>query len=206
MKYTDIVKHAKKITKGKHLNATPVLKGMYMHDNTIYVTDKHRLFSVKHNHQHNKAVMDLKNESVTTDNIYPNVDRILENKDYSIQCELTHTDITQGIILLKAINSLKVELVEMNISDGHILITPHTREHENIQISFKLKISESFTDKSFKTYVNAKYLLEMFEFIKDTNDDTNYLYFYTPFTPLRASSKNEDFNYILLPVRIDTEV
>ena len=206
MKYTDIVKHAKKITKAKHLNALPVLKGMYMDDNKIYATDKHRLFSINHTHQYNNTVMDLKNESVTTDHNYPNVNRILENKDYTIQSELTHTDVTQAIILLKAITSLKVKLVELNTSENHILISSYSREHKNIQIPFKLKISESFTDKSFKTYVNAKYLLEMFEFIKDTNDDTNYLYFNTPFTALRSSSKNEDFNYILLPVRIDKEI
>lgn len=211
-----LYKHMKKITNNKRaIGSREVLKYLHYNNyNNIVACDSYRMLKYYTDHEHENILINPNNDKVVhCDYKYPKTDGlILDKKDAKNVIKINSIDIDIIINILKAYKSLNVN-TRLFINDDksyylHFnkldLIDTLDNEHiKNITIDYTLN-NTSVSDKNIKLTLNTKYLLNMFEFLKDHQKETNTteykIYIYGSLKIINISD-NKDFNYILLPIR-----
>lgn len=206
MEYTKIIKHAKNITKSKHLKARPILKNMYLNDNTITVTDSHRFFKINHAHIYNNTCIDPKTENIVDNGSYPDCTRLVpDNEKREIKTSFNINQLENFIAILKALKVMKIELLDIKKVENKMSFNIHSGNYSNkelkcFNIEFNIDIVEDITN-DFKISVNAAYLLDCFEFLKDSKQAQFEMNFFGKMYPMTIKDHNDTFTYLLLPVR-----
>ena len=211
-----LYKHMKKITNNKRvIGNREVLKYLHYNNyNNIVACDSHRMLKYYTDHEHENTLIDPNNsEVVHCDYKYPKTDSlILDKSDAKNVIKINSIDIDIIINILKAYKGLNVN-TRLFINDDksyylHFnkldLMDTLDNEHiKNINIDYTLN-NTSVNDKNIKLTLNTKYLLNMFEFLKDHQKETNTteykIYIYGSLKIINISD-DKDFNYILLPIR-----
>lgn len=205
MIYSNIVKHAKKITKKSVNNSgKQVLQGMYMNDNLITVTDAHRLFRIKYEHGHTDRIVDPVNEKVITGE-YPNVDRLISDPDNArISMKFQVDEVKQIVNILKLYKSLKVRFISLSLTDKNTIKLKPYYDIENVKVEYDFNTSYIFEGTAiYEMHLNTDYLLECFEFLKDLLNETLIeMHLFDRNKPVLITSVSRSFDYVLLPVNL----
>lgn len=205
MIYHNIVKHAKKITK-KSINNSgkQVLQGMYMNDNLITVTDAHRLFRIKYEHGQTDRIVDPANEKVIAGE-YPNVDRLISDPDNArISMKFQIDEVKQIVNILKLYKSLKVRFLSLSLTDKNTIKLKPYYDIKNVKVEYDFKTSYIFEGTAmYEMHLNADYLLECFEFLKDLSNETLIeMHLFDRNKPVLITSASRSYDYVLLPVNL----
>lgn len=215
MELKTIAKNIKKIT-NKVSSARPVLQNMYLDNNTIVATDSHRLIRI--NYEHNKTnqlISPKNNEVVDSIGNYPSVERIIpvsENANNVITINSDEIDLI--ISVLKAYKHLKIKTIELSLNNEESYYTLNKGSIENLnreymkglEITYRL-LNQNITNKiTNKLILTTEYFLHAMEFLKDYDKDTvtnvEYkIYIYDNLTPILISTQENDFQYVICPVR-----
>ena len=211
-----LYKHMKKITNNKRvISNREVLKYLHYNNyNNIVACDSHRMLKYYDKHEHENILIDPNNsEVVQCDYKYPKTDSLILNKtDAKNVIKINIIDIDIIINILKAYKGLNVhsrlfvnddKSYYLHFNKLDLIDTIDNEQIKNININYTLN-NTSISDHNIKLTLNTKYLLNMFEFLKDHQKETNTteykIYIYGSLKIINISD-DKDFNYILLPIR-----
>lgn len=224
MNYKKILKHAKKITKPSYLNENkPVLKNMYMDNNTITMCDGHRLLKINHEHDFKNTMIDPTNNDIYTHDIYkyPETNSLIpDENDGKAHINLWYSELTYLIGFLKGLKAMKMKSVLLEPNKDKSSYTFKMYKHDEFivketNINMNMEYIIDYEKIAFRSQEDVKsvllkldYLIDALEFCKDCETvDKNfhesrfYISLFGELKPVILSNSENDFKYLILPIR-----
>lgn len=195
--YVKFLKHAAKVTKGVS-GARPILTGVcHFEDGSLAVTDSHRLYYATNVIETSKQVVKHPTTGEVIEGNYPEIKRLLPDKDnkrFEVPLNVPETLIALKMMLLVD----KKIMVRFTVESHDLMMKVATH---STQVSFNAGgLHDNKKDYSeVNCLVNAKYLLEAFEFFKDLGFYQVVLNFYDNNRPITIGM--HDVTALVLPIR-----
>lgn len=204
MNYNKAFKHASVISKSAS-NSREILQGIKHHGKNIIATDSHRLLiSTDSKVNFDEHIISSKTGDLIEGN-FPDVSRLIDNDNYSIDYLLEYEHIENIRKMLKAAKTMKFEMLNIvtyKESDNIIFKAINTDPHSNLKkmnLSYTPFLSE--IDKDEIIYrLNLNYMIDLFDFLYETKKETT-IKIDSNIKPVHFTSN--DYTYLILPIRTD---
>lgn len=197
MNYLTFLKHAEKVTKGKHLKARTMLRGVHHTSEHVVCTDSYRLYRVGTPQPHLVGKTVNPKTGDTIEGNYPNTSGLVPNVQDALAT--VQLDVDAVIRFLKAVKAAK-----MTALDSVYFILKDERVHlvaEEDGFSFTYDTGQQVNTFG-TTYFDYQYLLDALEWLK-AYDTTCVLYWYAynrPFLIMPDHAPHEALA-LILPIR-----
>ena len=206
----NLQKHMVAITK-KVSGARGILQGVEFNSETnkLNCTDSHRLLSVTHNKEI-KEDMVLNLETLEQlDGNYPQIERLFPTTGSDAIINLNDVDGE----LIKKLTSHKKDIIELVMRQDLIQINVKPMKENGYEADYYTGVATlgfiRVSDSDFNNeeiYFNAEYLRDCFKFMidfKKENKDSNVsLKINGSVRPIMFSDNNNQFRYVITPIRI----
>lgn len=193
--YVKFMKHAAKVTKGVS-KMRPILGGVcHYEDGAIAVTDSHRLYFAPNSYKTSTQVV----KSPTTGEVivgnYPEIRKLIPTEGEKFEVDM---NVTETLNALKAMALVKEEkLVRMTVESHDFMIKVQSPD---LQVAFNaggIQSKENQDDANM--LVNKKYLIEIFEMLKDIGVITATLKSFGNLRPITIG--NDTVTALVLPCK-----
>lgn len=206
MNYNLAFKHVEKIAK-KSANIRPVLTGIHHKEDKITATDGHRLLRAKIDKMTFEThIVPTKKGVDPGGSEYPKVDNLIANvDDMYIKVVIDQSKINVIKHLLKTSKTLKFDFGVFKISNGIIKLEVDASRNNDLYDTLKdtelsLNLGKIETQDEDKVYtLNIDYLIDLFDFLHDTKEDTLLGLKESVTTPIQFTT--DDYDYIVVPIR-----
>lgn len=200
--YVEFMKHAQKVVREPAIKTRPVLGGVYHHDNTIAVTDSHRLYYATNM---NEGAGEARNVSPITgaeinEGEFPDITRLIPEEGSEEQLTAIY-DVTKLYDYVRAI-----EIISRINKTSDILALEFDSDY------FSIKTVDEITDgvakyvegtrkpDNIKTiYANIKYVKEALMLLRDAKAEKVEIKYYGNNRPFTLSSGN--LLTLIMPIR-----
>lgn len=192
--YVKFLKHATKMTKAVS-EARPILKGVcHYEDGSLAVTDSHRMYFAKNAHESTKQDVKCPVTGNRIEGNYPDVRKLLpSNEQFTVVLNVTETLTAIKAMLL----SNKKALIKLSVRDHDLIMEMSAWSLQVTYNSGGLNSKQNHSES--KATLNGKYLLELFDFLKDLDLTSVELKYHGLNRPITIGT--DDIIAVVLPIR-----